>query len=109
MHFLNEIVFNFWYWWYYEQFIDVFVRGTNLLRRVAVFTGIFVHLRYLFVPLYQQYSIPTRIFSILFRLGIITLGSIALIALALVLLVALAAYLILPISPLLKLWLAILA
>jgi hypothetical protein len=108
MYLLNEFIFNFWVWWYYQFLSSLLKKQRDYLLNLARFTGLFVHLRYLFVPLYQQRNIGARIFSFIFRLGVIIIGLIAeLVFLALFIIITIT-YLILPILPLVKIWLVVL-
>jgi hypothetical protein len=108
MQFFNELLFNFWYWWYYQAFKDFLNKIWSYVFRVANFTGFNTHLRYLFVPIYQQYNIGGRIFSFIFRLGVVFLGGSLTFAVAALSLLVISFYLILPLTPLIKIWLAIL-
>ncbi|MFW5702524.1 MAG: hypothetical protein ACOCXP_01000, partial [Candidatus Dojkabacteria bacterium] len=66
---MQELVFNFPIWWYWDRYLEL-VRGqSRYLANLAYYSGFTINLRYLFVPIYQQYNLIGRFVSLLFRLG----------------------------------------
>jgi hypothetical protein len=109
MYVINEFIFNFWIWWYYDSLSDLLVKQRDFLINLSRLSGLSVHLKYLFVPLYQQKDFWSRFISILFRMILVIFG-IVIEAIALVGCFAfLIVYLILPILPLLKIWMVVIA
>lgn len=104
MEFITEFVFNFWYWWYVEQLLSLLQSERGLLLRVVYFTRLDITLRYFFTPLYKNYSMTGRIFSLIFRAGMLILGLLGLILGLLVVLMINIVYLIAPLFPVVKLW-----
>jgi hypothetical protein len=110
MNLSTELFVNFWTWWYYHNLLRViYYLRENILRRMAIITGIDVHFANLFTPFYQDYSGFGRTFSFVVRVLFILYGGvIQLIALGVSTLI-LGAYIILPVLPLLELWSAIIS
>lgn len=108
MFVFNELIFNFWRWWYYDQLTNLLGREIDFLGRLARWSGLTTHLRFLLTPLYQQYSLAGRFISLLFRLFFLLFGTSlqlgALFGAACLTFV----YLVLPTAPLIYLWLLIL-
>jgi len=104
MQLLQELVFNFFTWWYLEQFIVLIQLERTYLRNLAHFTGLTIHTRYLFTPFYKDFSLIGRVFAFVVRSFIILFGLVSEFILLLLLIGLDIGYLILPLSPILKLW-----
>lgn len=108
MYIFSELILNFWLWWYVEFLTDLVDSQLNTISRIARFTGLTTHLRYFFIPLYQQTGVWSRLISLIFR-GIMILIGCAAVGLAVtVSALLLIVYLALPILPVIYIWILIL-
>lgn len=108
MYIFSELILNFWLWWYIESLTDLVDRQLNTIGRIARFTGLTTHIRYFFVPLYQQTDISSRLISLVFRGIMILIGLVSVALAVIVSALTLIVYLVLPILPVIYIWILIL-
>lgn len=102
-----ELVAHFWLWWYGEFFREYLHKLVSMLSQVWWKTTFGVQLQYFFIPVYQNYTLTGRAFSFVFRSTLILLLAPLVVICLFLALFATIIYLVLPLTPLIKIWLAL--